>query len=762
MSSTHSPSLNHNPSTASITSDTSVFSQLQPTITSVITGSLLFALILHLILSWIDYPILSIPELLWNAFVWLMPSRLVYALKPGSNTAKRDSSALAGAERSDSSTEHATKSGVLRDLFRLNGGSKILSSTASSRAPAGLGNWDNSCYQNSVLQSLASVRSLRAFFDRLQQRDVPLSDDTTLVALQQIVGSLNDESNRGHRIWTPAKLKSMSSWQQQDAQEYFSKIMDQLEKDTVAALKDGLQEDIDTGMASLSLSDSEISAHAEKMERFRKHRMGCLVKHGESAAEASRLHQLTSPLEGLLAQRVGCTRCGYVEGLSLIPFNCLTLPIGKQWNYDLADCLNEYTNLEVIEGVECAKCTLLQARHQLRKHTEDLAVASDDDEASTEQRLETEKLQTLLDARLEAVTEALQEEHFSESTLKNKCMIGPRQRVSSNKTRQAMIMRTPQCLVLHVNRSLFDETTGAQLKNYADVSYEGALDISPWCVGKQMKLKIDTEITPTEEWEMDPNKSMASSSEFLQRNSSLSSGRHFKLSAIITHYGRHENGHYICYRKLPPTVKPSTDMQGHAKEDAEGKEQAGAESAKLTADDEQWWRLSDEEVSSVTEEEALAQGGVFMLFYERVEADVVDTPSQKPDVLAEVMTASAAADTAEASVTDAASESRTDLESDIEELRARDEAKAAVKVEVEGPIKENAKPRLPVAVPAATSSATSTNKAVRAISPTEQQSPHPPQAVKRISPTTMRTAGISKQSAEDMDPFKGPFMVATT
>jgi ubiquitin carboxyl-terminal hydrolase 1 len=61
---------------------------------------------------------------------------------------------------------------------------------------------------------------------------------------------------------------------------------------------------------------------------------------------------------------------------------------------------------------------------------------------------------------------------------------------------------------------------------------------------------------------------------------------------VVTHYGRHENGHYICYKKHP-----------------------GFESQK-----EQWWRLSDDDVTKVTEEAVLSQGGAFMLFYDCVES----------------------------------------------------------------------------------------------------------------------------------------------
>jgi len=104
------------------------------------------------------------------------------------------------------------------------------------------------------------------------------------------------------------------------------------------------------------------------------------------------------------------------------------------------------------------------------------------------------------------------------------------------------------------------------------------LDVGPWCGGS-----IDREVSENDDrinaWEMNPAKSMLSSPMDTLINDQ------YTLQAVIIHYGRHENGHYICYRKTPGS--------------------------------EQWWRISDEDVWRVSEDEVKAQGGVFILFYER-------------------------------------------------------------------------------------------------------------------------------------------------
>ncbi|KAK7539257.1 hypothetical protein IWX46DRAFT_207900 [Phyllosticta citricarpa] len=75
----------------------------------------------------------------------------------------------------------------------------------------------------------------------------------------------------------------------------------------------------------------------------------------------------------------------------------------------------------------------------------------------------------------------------------------------------------------------------------------------------------------------------------------------YQLRAVVSHYGRHENGHYVCYRKHPFNT---TDFG--TQKSADGADQP----------EEVWWRLSDEDVSRVSKEDVLAQDGVFMLFYE--------------------------------------------------------------------------------------------------------------------------------------------------
>ncbi|KAI9758650.1 MAG: hypothetical protein M4579_002961 [Chaenotheca gracillima] len=602
---------------------------------SILAFLALAATLLYQVLFQLDFNLLSIPELLWNTLVYMMPSRIIVALDSISENDKRSSSGDKG-PWDNAAMNHAAKSEALRRIVGWETGrflpnfrpadslrriSTVTKGVEDGR-PAGLGNWDNSCYQNSVLQGLASLRSVPIFLREALSRDsqsttsLRSSSRSVIAALDTMVRDLNDPLNGGRRFWTPAELKSMSSWQQQDAQEYFSKVLDEVEKEASAVVRGG---QTDSGLSGstgrLSQKKSFISGapDADAEAGSSPHH----TNYKESAKEdirtaAKALTEATrNPLEGLLAQRVGCMRCGWSEGLSMIPFICLTVPLGGEWLYDVRECLDEYTKLEPIEGVDCAKCTLQRTKETLEWQLADLSSkAQEATPDNTQLSPGTDTMRDAAESRLRAVKIALEDDDFSESTLLNKCKIPSKIRVSTTKSRQAVIARAPKSLVIHINRSVFDEYTGAQRKNHAKVKFPSVLDLSPWCLGSKRNGDADGLAADFEEWDLDPSTSMLSA----EIEDSVNANVSYEMRAVITHYGRHENGHYICYRKDPFESSPAEEA------DTEGK-------ASQRTPGPRWWRISDDDVMQVTEEEVLQQGGIFMLFYDRIDCSRPTKPS---------------------------------------------------------------------------------------------------------------------------------------
>ena len=582
------------------------------------------AVAIYYLLLYFDYPVLPIHEMLWNCLVYSMPSRLIAALDQKFSTG--DTTLYTQDFSGAKSQDHAAKGAVMRRLLCLDtrgfltgfgrarslSGFKMVPKKDQSSVPPGLGNWDNSCYQNSVIQGLASLQSFRDFLRPTMNNSSRASPKPTRSALRDIIDGLNQASNVGRTLWTPAGLKSMSSWQQQDAQEYFSKVVDQVDKELLKTVQnmaagEGLSEvtelcreehDVKHGVEAanhISVDNNLDDAPTPSGIGQRNHARNM------SSTPPSNLPK--SPLEGLLAQRVGCLRCGYVEGLSLIPFNCLTVPLSNDSYQDVRGCIEAYTALEPIEGVECSKCTLLRSKQELERllHDPSNVLGTERKQSGTDL---SEVVRESTKSRLAAVNEALEDEDFSDNTLTKKCQIPSRCRVSTTKSRQAVVARAPSSLVVHVNRSVFDEFSGLQRKNFATVTFPETLDIAPWSLGVQSTT--DSEATP-EQWNTNPHESMLNEPNEDRR--SPNSATKYTLKAIITHYGRHENGHYICYRKHPSP--PPTDSETNTLA-------------------ERWYRFSDDEVTTVTKEDVLDQGGVFMLFYERLEHPALPTTEPSP------------------------------------------------------------------------------------------------------------------------------------
>jgi ubiquitin carboxyl-terminal hydrolase 1 len=522
----------------------------------------------------LDFNLLPLPELLWNWIVYITPSRLLGLLDHDVNNSAMENSSLRSIPRT-----HAAKSESMRRILGFDNSGGVMGSVAQAGRrrlsslpgmrmgiqggdgrPPGLGNWDNSCYQNSVLQGLASLDSLSSYLSgpKSQSHGTEHPEMKMADSLRNLIAELRDPLNNGKRIWTPATLKSMSSWQQQDAQEYFSKVLDEIDKEITKVAK--------AGRSSQGLESCEV------LKALPEKGIGCGIE--GTPVEAV----VRNPLEGLLAQRVGCTRCGYSEGLSMIPFNCLTVPLGKAWYYDISECLDEYTKLETIEGVECGRCTLLKTQRLLSIILERIKDLPDDNQV---------RVSTM--TRLKTITEVLEQDDYEDKTLTQKCNLPAKNRMNTTKSRQAVIARPPKSLAIHVNRSLFDEQTGELKKNYAEVRFPKTLDLGPWCLGSTGTMQ-DVDL---EEWLLDPEQSMISGTQNLSRVR----GPIYELRAVVTHYGRHENGHYICYRKHPFVHDVDENK----------------------LEEEKWWRLSDDDVMKVSQDNVLGQGGIFMLFYDCIE-----------------------------------------------------------------------------------------------------------------------------------------------
>ena len=538
-------------------------------------------LIYHILYAF-NYDIPPLPQILFNSIVSVIPPRLLYTIEkfqqrrtetpavifiPRTHAAKREAMRrVLGMDKPGGIISAVGQVGVRRlSVFQGLGGSR------KSDAPMGLGNIDNSCYQNSILQGLASLDSFSTYLEgnRRGEQDVEEGRNDMGFALKELITELNDPSNNGKRRWTPSILKNMNSMQQQDAQEYYSGVLDAIEKEKAKEL------------AAAILPGSLDVKESPKPKVF------------DSQLPIS---DFKNPLEGMTGQRVSCKSCGHSDGIPLTPFNCLTVPLARIREQNLQSCLDEYTELEFIEDMNCVKCTLIKFQALMTNLVERTKEA-------TEQRLKAAHEDAKI--RLDAINEALEDDDYEDKTLREKCKIESKQQVKSTKTRQTVIARPSKSLVIHFNRSVFDEYAGRFVKNYSKLWFPEYLDLSSWCLGSSPSPSSSTAAGNVEEWLLNPSQSLVASS---QRQSRLK-GPLYRIKGVVTHEGHHEDGHYICYRKQPIRSEEEKNETGEREKEVK----------------EQWWRLSDSQVRKAPEEEVFGERNheaIFMLFYECVDESI--------------------------------------------------------------------------------------------------------------------------------------------
>lgn len=448
----------------------------------------------------------------------------------------------------------------------------------------GLYNEGNTCFMNSVIQSLASLDSFEQFLDKLSGQKKTPSD-----VLSKLVQQINMKQLNRHTYSTNELVRSMGSeasrWMncdQEDAQEFFQQVLSFIEKDY-----------------------KEIYP-TEKT-------------------------RLVTPFDGETAIRVGCLRCGEMEGIRKQVMSSIGVSLSATMEHvHINDLLYEYTQLEKIEDVECYRCSLLAFEKLIREKIEN-------NSKPLPKILENSFKERLISIHNTLKVDVIDEEKY-------KALKPQNVKELSNKSKQIMFSKpTPKILAIHINRSVFDFNTGYIKKNLSPVSYDEFLDISPFVVGdvedpinrdpaKSMQAAstyespdsfsssssdtsaleeendedleeealestepIDTVLTnPTQFSDQKPH-------EFQTSDKTM----HYRLKSVVVHYGSHNFGHYISYRR---------DSRHGI-----------------------WWRISDQNVNQVDINQVLNVQGVFMLFYEQVEINRFEknTKTQETNELVE-------------------------------------------------------------------------------------------------------------------------------
>lgn len=495
-----------------------------------------------------------------------------------------------------------TSSSSRETLFAMKNGGEL----------GGISNDGNTCFMNSVIQSLASSKQLTQFIDRNINTEVQLMADanipvsrmsqlrTNLVftrALKKLLDDVNGAyGSRGKEFSTRGLLNKMpngpkqnffTGYSQEDAQEFYQLVMRIVEKEYKSISKS--REATPEPESESELKDDLVKFIDSKL--LTRLPFGCdnLGKLGNVYVPAHQVDpnipdsegkvlplELVTPVDGVSAERIGCLTCGEVGGIrySVLSGLSLNLPYdaSSYSNFTLHQLLNEWSKPEMIDEVNCNRCGLMQTKEFL----------SDSIKSNSNERLSAD-----FQKRISEIDDELAKDHISDEVferLTTKSMIR-----KTTKTKQALLSRPPPLLCIHINRSVFDPRTYMIVKNSKTVRFPFKLDLNPY-VAEPKDVNMDARL-PFRKQDSTYNGTSnelhsEDEKEAPQPNSDVPHLANpdllYNLKAVISHYGTHNYGHYICYRKYRGT----------------------------------WWRISDESVYVVNEAEVLSSQGTFMLFYE--------------------------------------------------------------------------------------------------------------------------------------------------
>ncbi|ODV93750.1 hypothetical protein PACTADRAFT_4653 [Pachysolen tannophilus NRRL Y-2460] len=548
-----------------------------------------------------------------------------------------------------------------------------------SGAIGGLVNDGNTCFMNSVLQSLASSNEFMEFLasytnniipgtggekssytslstidDKIDKNDDLKFSKTLMRLLTKINGS---HFNRSGYYKTNQLMKAMPSganknlmmgYDQEDAQEFYQLVLEEIEKEFKKTLPGIKQNGLG---AKKSASPPPSSLFVEKSDDmiYGSERLGEI---GEVYVPANQIDpnypspenkvyplKLITPVDGLSAERIGCLACGEVGGIrySVISGLSLNLQANQKFSYSLYDLLDDWIQPEIIDDVECNRCGLLQIAKKLEEQID----------GSKNEKLTAMMKERVKEIKSELSKPIISDEVYEKLHTKNNIQ-------KSRKIKQIFYSRPPPLLVLHINRSVFDPKTYMIRKNNAQVHFPLKLDLTNYvaeCDDINMDARLDfrkqdelkrqqngnndieriidripgnlnlDEISNDETSELihrkprqdalgndieedddeEEEEAQSRNSNFQQQEQqqqqqpsppqSIDSDNlletqvgalTYSLKAAISHFGTHNYGHYIAFRKYRGI----------------------------------WWRVSDETVRVATEREVLNSSGTFMLFYE--------------------------------------------------------------------------------------------------------------------------------------------------
>ncbi|KAG2173065.1 hypothetical protein INT44_007038 [Umbelopsis vinacea] len=521
----------------------------------------------------------------------------------------------------------------------------------------GLINAGNSCFLNSVLQALATLPSLRSYL--AERVDDP--GDEAIVAIPPqnrdfILASV------AYALYQTIEVRQLNK-RLQDAHELFQIITSTLTSEEEVQYKEAPTSLFDaSAVRKLALEKNTLPVSSSMLDSLETSSMSSVGTLGSMWSSFSvttvgghlrpRVRRPRNPFTGLAASKVSCLKCGYTAAIRHHTFDNISLTVPQLISCTLEDCFSLYTKVDTLTDFQCRRCAITDTITTLKKELE----ASKKKSRESPNGKEPSAAKAATNGASDRVTKLQKDietlEHALRTNVEQQLLILAQPNITltpsklpTRTTKQTMFANPPRALCLHLSRSVF-HPSGHVKKNHCRVRFSEEIDLAPFTTNGFLNTADPQSSLST------PQPSSASTSHDDSQNngnSYVSSRRNFvylrnmalghrslaggdglnvalgkkpmdtfrpsfsvpipttrpvkyRLQAMIVHYGSHDSGHFVTFRRKRLPTGHQVMRPGETPAPEEPK----------------FWRVSDDSVDEVDLATVLSSEA-YMLFYEREE-----------------------------------------------------------------------------------------------------------------------------------------------